>query len=348
MEEYKINTNNLKKLLKTMWLNFIDFLGIMIFVTVFMFLFGQSNVLAGVAVVVGFLTYPNLRMGVKAKQMSLAIFFIYAEMAIAPQLSLLNCWLGIIVNFISLCLIMILFCEPILQKPYIPVLLCYVFLQGSPSVGKDFILRAVGLLIGGGMIAFFSYRVWNKLEQDHEHIDLKQQISRCYKNNKGFIMRIVIGLILGMFLGAILKVAKPMWISIVVMSLTQPVFEDTKQRIKYRFAATFIGAILFVLIFQIIIPVQYSSVIILFFGYLTCFKFAKQYKNQQIINAMNALNASLVILDVPNAILMRISLLLVGILIVLFMFGLECKIIRPLYGLIRQKNLDNFKTDSIE
>ena len=55
----------------------------------------------------------------------------------------------------------------------------------------------------------------------------------------------------------------------------------------------------------------------LLIGYLSGFAFAKQYKYQQILNAINALNASLVLFDSQSAIGNRIFCLFVGIAIVL-------------------------------
>ena len=48
-----------------------------------------------------------------------------------------------------------------------------------------------------------------------------------------------------MLIGSLFEISKPLWISIVVMSLTQLEFTETLTRIKHRFVGTLVGIIIF-------------------------------------------------------------------------------------------------------
>ena len=124
-----------------------------------------------------------------------------------------------------------------------------------------------------------------------------------------------------MLIGMLLQLKKPLWISIVVMSLTQLDFAETFQRIKHRAIGTVCGAVLFLVLFRVLIPEQYAGVAILAIGYISFF--IPEYKYKQVVNAINALNASLVLLDTFTAIENRVLCLLAGIAIVLLLCLLQ-------------------------
>ena len=112
------------------------------------------------------------------------------------------------------------------------------------------------------------------------------------------------------------------------MSLTQLEFSETLERIKHRFIGTLIGVVLFFIFFQVLIPQKYAIWVVMLLGYVGFF--LPDYKYKQVINAVSALNASLVILDTMTAIETRILCLTAGILIVLMIY-LRTKLIRKLH-----------------
>lgn len=292
----------------------LNFIFIFLFINVFSALCGPVNVLPGVAVIVSFMTLPTCNLGVKKGPMAIATAIIFAASGIAASLSLLNPWFGLVINFLIIFFIMLISCEPIILKPYIGYLLCYIFCQTTPVYGHDLVLRTAGLTLGGILIAVISYIEWRKSEYAQNCRSLKQQF--CFSaRNCGFVLRMSAGVAIAMFLAAEMQLKKPLWISIVVMSLTQLELSETLQRIKYRTCATIIGIILFVGIFQLLVPPQYMFLIVLFLGYIC--NYVKAYKYTQIINAISAINASIVLMDTGAAIQNRLLCLLGGIAIVL-------------------------------
>lgn len=71
------------------------------------------------------------------------------------------------------------------------------------------------------------------------------------------------GITIAMFAASMLGLKKPLWISIVVMSLTQLQLNETLTRIKHRAFGTVVGVLVFVVVFQMIVPQQYSMLFIL-------------------------------------------------------------------------------------
>ncbi|WP_162270177.1 FUSC family protein [Christensenella timonensis] len=287
----------------------------------FLFLFGPQNTLPSVAVVVGLMTFPLIDVKTNHLQFSLAIFLLFPIIGLVSVLSLLNVWLGILCNFGIVLLILLLTTEPQDLKPYVTFLLCYIFSQGSPVSNIDaFFSRMVCLTAGGLAVAAVTYFTWRHKQKDSVQHSLREQI-RISGRHKSFILRMALGLTIAGIIGFALHLKKPMWISIVVFSLTQIDSKESRQRIKYRVIATIIGIFLFLLFCQYLIPQEYIFFFIIFLGYLSTW--VKEYKYTQIINTINAINANLVLFDSTTAIGNRFLLLGIGIAIVLAMYCLD-------------------------
>ena len=287
----------------------------------FLFLFGPQNTLPSVAVVVGLMTFPLIDVKTNHLQFSLAIFLLFPLIGIASVLSLVNVWLGILCNFGMVTLILLISTEPQELKPYVTFMLCYIFSQGSPvSDAGGVASRMLCLTVGGLAVAAVSYFTWRYKQKDGFRHSLRKQISLSFRN-KSFILRMALGLTLAGIISFALHLKKPMWISIVVFSLTQINIKEMHQRIKYRLIATLIGVFLFLLFCQYLIPREYLFLFIIFLGYLGTW--VKEYKYVQIINTINALNANLVLFDTTTAIENRLLLLGIGVAIVLGMYFLD-------------------------
>ncbi|MEG1742007.1 MAG: FUSC family protein [Acetivibrio sp.] len=92
-------------------------------------------------------------------------------------------------------------------------------------------------------------------------------------------------------------------------------------RIKHRTIGTILGILIFIVVFQYLVPPKYVFILVFLIGYIN--NFIKEYKYTQILNAVNAINASLVMLDTSTAIENRVMCLLCGILIVLIFYVLH-------------------------
>ena len=146
---------------------------------------------------------------------------------------------------------------------------------------------------------------------------LKEQIRLCTVR-KGYILRMSMGIAAAMFIGMVLHLRKPLWISIVVMSLTQLHYHETLERIRHRFLGNVLGILFFVVVFRMLVPESWAFGMVLFLGYISFF--TSEYKYKQIVNAVSAINASLVLLDTSTAIENRLLCLAGGACIVLILY----------------------------
>ena len=77
------------------------------------------------------------------------------------------------------------------------------------------------------------------------------------------------GIAAAMFIGMVLHLRKPLWISIVVMSLTQLHYHETLERIRHRFFGNVLGILFFVVVFRMLVPESWAFGMVLFLGYIS-------------------------------------------------------------------------------
>lgn len=295
------------------------------FILVFQALFGTANILPGVAIAVGFTMLPKMDLPFRPWTMFFVTVGLYTLSGVVGEFALLPPWIAFPFYFLFCATIILLTNEPIAYKPNISFLLCFVFSQATPLPWDQASSRILAVFLGSMFVGACILISWYRLGYGKQSRSLKEQIRLCSKQ-RSYIFRMSFGLAFAMMLGVWLGLKKPLWISIVVMSLTQLEFSETVERIKHRFIGTMVGVVLFFLIFQLLIPAKYAFFIILFLGYLGFF--LPEYKYKQVLNAMSALNASLVLLDGMSAIGNRIFWLLAGIAIVLIIYLLTHVIAR--------------------
>ncbi len=300
--------------------NAVKFAFNVVFAYVYQMIFGPENTLAGVAVNIGFTTLPDMDVGILPLPMCGIIIVLYTLAGIVSQFAYAPIGVAFIVYFLFVVVILLLSSEPIAMKTSISFLLCFVFCQANPVSAERLPIRLLSLFIGGVLVSLWLLFRWKHHGIGKNGRTLMEQIRFCAKR-PGYIFRCALGISTAMVIGMAFGLKRPMWISIVVMSLTQVTFEDTKMRIKYRSMATVLGVAVFSGIMVRFIPPQYAMVFILSIGYLSFF--TSQYKYTQIVNAICALNASLFLLDAQTAVVERITWLAVGIVLVLAVWGIE-------------------------
>ena len=296
------------------WKNALRFLFNVGYSMLFPLIFGMENVLPSVAMCVGLTMLPFGDLDVKPGFMAALVVVMNLGCGLVSQLALGSPWVALPVNFLFVCVMLLLTCEPQLTKPSISFLLCFVFCQSTPVAPERLPLRLLGLLAGSSITAVVLLINWKRKGFGVHGRNLPQQVRHCSKHID-YVLRMAFGLSAAMFIGMYFHIVKPLWISIVVMSLTQMDFGETLERIKLRTIGTVIGVGAFVIVFGFFIPQQYSIIAILLMGYLSFF--TSDYKHKTVVNAISAINASLVLLDTGAAIGERVLFLLMGVGIVL-------------------------------
>ncbi|WP_170308065.1 FUSC family protein [Paenibacillus dakarensis] len=312
--------------LKTLISKLILLLFILIFVMSFSALFGNDNILIGVAIVTGILMFWNMDIGIRKAEAPLLIAAVFVSIGAFSYIAGLNPVLGFIVHLVSIFVIMLLFSEKVEYKAFLPFMLCYVFAQGIPVADVALRSRLYGLLIGGtltGIVYYYRHRktdnhpyprIWNIIR----HVDV-------HSVRFDYAVKMAAGVSTGMLIGDLFQAQRGMWISLTILSILQPHLTHSKERLKHRLTGTIIGAAVFMILF-VMLPSQFSVMITLLLSYM--YMFVVEYRIQMIFVTVQALNASLVLFDYPVSIGMRLSFIVIGACIAVLISKYDLKDLR--------------------
>ena len=310
----KKKSNEKSKFIEKIKHNTFRFLAMMGFIMAYMAIFGQENTLPGVAIYVGIMMFPKMNTGIKLYDMLIMVAILFLGSGIVAQIGVISPWLALPLNIIYIFITMIVTTEPAPYRMNMVFLLPLLFCQSVPVTIDLFPKRMLGMLIATVITVVVTYIEWKKRSYGKEGRTLKEQIKEGMKYID-VSARMAIGVSLAIFIAALMNSAKPLWISIVVMSLTQIDTSDMVDRIKYRTTATVCGIFFFSIVFGYIFPVEYAAVLVMILGYVGFF--IDKYKYKQFINFISSINASLIIFNAETAMVNRFVGLFIGIAIVL-------------------------------
>lgn len=301
--------------------NLLQYIGALAFFFIFKALFGDENTLVGVAISVGWTVLPKGGLMLRRGTMALLMIGLYVGGCIVGQGPMLPLWVAVPLYAVFTALILLLTTEPAIMKTSVMFLLGFLFPQATCVPWALFPRRLLGAFCASAFVALWTLVAWHKSGLGGASAPtLREQITRCARHHS-FILRMTIGIAAAMGLGTAIGLPKPLWISIVVMSLTQIDFSETRDRIRWRFIGTLIGALAFLILFGHLIPTAYQGLAIMVMGYLSYFTPA--YKHKQVVNAISALFASLMLLDPLAAVGYRIVCFAAGLTIVLGLYGCD-------------------------
>lgn len=301
---------------KQLFVNLILIIGIIIFVQLFSKIFGAENSLLSVAVVTAILMCGVMEIELPMKDSILTIIITLIVMGISAYLGRLNLLAGILINFTIVFFTIYIFTNKVNTKTFLPFILCYVFLEGNPVIIENLPLRIAATAVGGVFIAL-AYYITHSKQQNFAYSSLYEQLASIKKDSLqfNFSLRMALGIAVAMIVGNYFGFQKSMWISITVMSLTQPHLHQTKERIKYRVFGTILGALIFVVVFNLLIPNNLTTYAFLILSYI--YTFIKEYKVQIVFITINSLGAAMILYGMSVSVLMRISFILAGTVIAL-------------------------------
>lgn len=310
------------------WSKFKPFLFCMFILLVFGQVFGNDNTFLGISLAMALLTYRYIDIGISPKPAALCLFCLFLMIGFASWANQLGVWFSIPINFLTVYTLMMCTTMPLIQKAYIPLVLCFIFIQGNPVTGTAITRRMIAFLFVGTLVAVCYYIFHRNHPQKRTLKDVLKESTR-FSTRTQFALRMAVGLTAAMFIGGMFDSKRPMWIGIVTYAVTQPFFKDTVQRISHRAAGCVIGALCFWLLFRYLIDPKYSAAVMMFCGFLS--SVPAHYGLQQIFTTINALGAAMILLDPTQSIGLRVLFLLLGIMIALLCFFVMNKIVTPLY-----------------
>lgn len=294
---------------------FLIFAFVMLFVMLFTMLFSNDNSYIGVAMITGIMMFKYVDLYIPYKKSPFLITGLFLLIGVSAWLSQFNPFTGFLINFITIVIFLTLSSADMNSKSYMPFILCYIFIQANPVADNMMPLRMLALLVGGILVSF-TYAFF------HRKSDYKHPIHALFKLlhpdtlHFQFIMRMALGEAIAMFLGDFFQIPRYMWIALTIMSLTQPFYAKTKERIKHRFIGTICGALLFAFVFQWLIPSEYLAVCFLLLNFI--YTFITDYKIQMVFITINSLNAAMILFDTKTSVFLRIVMICTGILIAHF------------------------------
>lgn len=286
---------------------------IILFVNMYSGIFGNENTLIGVTVITVALMFCKIDMGYKLKESIAISIILFTYITFIASLNNLNIYLSLGLNLLSIFVVMYLSCEVIDTKAYLGFILQYVFMDGSSIATSALLNRVLAGFIGGLILAIVLW-ITRKSKEPNEKsvIDIFRNKTDFTSERFRFSIKMALGISMAIFIGRIIGTQKGMWISIAVMSITQPNFTESKQRFKDRFISTLIGAIMFVLLFKVLVKEpQHQVYIMLILGYI--YTFIYKYRIKMIFVANNALVAAMVIFGTLQSITLRVAFLILGI-----------------------------------
>ena len=165
------------------------FIFVILFVTGFEAVFGQQNVLIGVTTVVALLMYLERDFAASPWKSLMIILAVNLSQGLFGQLALINPWIGLPVNFISMFMVGYFFTSNVKGPIHIAVGLQYLFILTNPVTFEEFPLR-LGSLVAGALIIMLVQWVFNrrKLSKRGNHYfvqvcsHLQEKLSRLREN----------------------------------------------------------------------------------------------------------------------------------------------------------------------
>ena len=285
------------------------FLFCVLFINGYNWLCGTENSIVGVVLLMGILILMGADLGYNPRQAAVSIILLFALLAFAPKLSLINPCVGLIVNVISLTLIMILSGHDLSKNGYLPFMMGYIMLQGYDVTGESFQKRWISLLVGGIIVGGFYYLIHRK-KQHKRTIKTLILENRIGSTRTQWYVRLIITLCFVMLVGDLIKFPKIMWISLTILSLSTPLEADYKSRIIRRIPATIIGSVVVFALFEAFVPLQRQTMVILLAGFLSMF--ITSYFIKTIYNSFSALITAVLLFPADQAVHIRIAANIIG------------------------------------
>lgn len=304
----------MKKTLCNLMRNLYDFIKILALIMVSMALFGKENTLPAVSLAVALLMLPAMPLPVRGLPLALTMTGSFVLGAVAAQAGSLSPVLSAVVYFAVVMVLLVVNSQPFAWRPFMPYLLNFVFCHSQPVAGILLAKRLVLLVLGSLFVWGITQMQQGKfLEQAAPGFSLSGWLED-FKPSLPYAVKLATGLAVAMVIADVAGLAKPLWFSIVVMSLTELESRHMYVKIKDRLKGTVLGILGFVA-FLAVVPSGYRGLGILALGYVSFF--VKTYASKTVVNAISALNSSLLAFQPQVALVQRVGWLMAGVVLVL-------------------------------
>lgn len=282
-----------------------------VFVSLYAYLFGVENSIAGVAVLLSVMAFRHVDLGFDIRHSAAVLLGIFGILAAGPHAA--NLVPPVPAFFINLiCILMLTFagCHNPLMSNHSILVLSYLLLYGYDVSGPVYIMRVLSLAAGGAAVSFIMYRNHKKTHYKRSFGDLFREFK--FASTRGrWQIQMALGIASALLLGQLLGFPRIMWIGFAVMSVMQPFVADMKTRSFQRMGATLVGCSFFFLLY-LMLPGWGFALIGMAGG--VCVGYCATYFWQSVFNVFGALATAIGLFGVGGAIAFRIIDNLFGIL----------------------------------
>ncbi|MDD3279731.1 MAG: FUSC family protein [Lachnospiraceae bacterium] len=285
------------------------FLFCVLFIAFYKRIFGVENNIVAVVILTGLFILMRGDLGYHAKQASAAIVLMFLLMVTGAKLALIHPLLGILINFVVIGLILILSSHNLAGGNHVPFLMGYLFCQGYDVSGKVYGMRVLSVMLAALIIALLYYAANREKEYSRTIKDLFQEMN-IHSIRTQWYLRMAVTLTLVMFVCELFHYPRTMWVALAVLSLTTPFEEDQKERSRVRIPAAILGTAIFYILFVVLIPEQYQTIIVMGVGFLAMF--IKDYFIKSIYNSFSSLGAAVILFPTSDALMLRVISNMIG------------------------------------
>ena len=174
------------------------------------------------------------------------------------------------------------------------------------------------------------YNVVNKIG-DKSEIFSKKNIKSFLTDTDSpkycYGMRMAITMTIGLFFMEYFKLPEGRWILFTILSLTTPLYETSKHKIRYRIGSTLVGSVIIIILFSIFKTENIRLLIVMLAGYLQ--GYINEYKYKIIFVTVSAIGAAAIVGNIQELTIERILMVAIGTIIAiiankyLFPYNLE-------------------------
>ncbi|MDD2957621.1 MAG: FUSC family protein [Lachnospiraceae bacterium] len=285
------------------------FLFCVLFISFYKNIFGVENNIIAVVLLTGLFIFMRGDLGYQAKQAAPCIVLMFFLMVTGAKAALLNPFLGIIVNFVVIGLILVLSSHNLAGGNHVPFLMGYIFCQGYDVSGSAYGMRFLSVMLASLVIAAIYYFANRKREYSRSVRDLFQEMD-IHSIRTQWYLRMAVTLTLVLFICEFIHYPRTMWVALAVLSLTTPFEEDQKARSRVRIPAAILGTALFYVLFVMLIPEQYQTIVVMIAGFMAMF--IQNYFIKSIYNSFSSLGAAVILFPTTDALFLRVISNIIG------------------------------------
>lgn len=297
------NKEKLRHIVIYLFKIFITMVFCMTFVIAYSKIFGNSNSIVGVVVLLFVLVFRNVDLSVKTSHAIPSLIAIFSILALGPRLcNAGNIFVELLVNIICIFFLLFIGCHNVKMFNHSTLILSYLLLYGYDVSGYSYTKRIEGLAVGALITIAIYYRNHRKKTYEINISNFIEEFNLKSDRTK-WQLSLTIAISSILFIARLIHLPRPMWIGIAVMSIITPFPTGQKEKVKARIIGNIFGALLVFIIYKYCPDVIYNNIGIV--GGI-CVGLSATYGFQSVFNTFGAISIAATILGFPAAIFYRV------------------------------------------